>query len=215
MLSVGDILDSLLVVLSWLVREPFLSEPLYQEFKNHLQTIGAELATNTQRDTFAEKPVNVILDCCDRLADLSDSLIRDCNDPLILQPASLDAAGIIFLDEEDLFERNCPNFCHVIGRSSVLQHSVKIDPGDEVIQVNYQTVVGWSRKNVLRLINENPSEVTLTLKKRPTHSTLFGQIYMKPFRIPAREKKNASYFNNLPSPRAELLVAPQIAMTEV
>ncbi|CAB4056149.1 unnamed protein product [Lepeophtheirus salmonis] len=207
MLSVGDILDSLLVVLSWLIREPFLYEPLYQEFKNHLRQIGTELATNTQRDTFAEKPIDVILDCCDKLADLSDSLIRDCNDPLILQPASLDVATTRkkkkkkghLMEEEDedgiMFDKIYPNFMHVIGRGTL--PSVKIEPGDEVIQVNYQTVV------------------TLTLKKRPRHSTVFGQIYMKPFRIPAREKKNTSYFNNLPSPRAELLVAPQISMTEM
>ena len=46
---------------------------------------------------------------------------------------------------------------------------------------------------------ENPVELILTLKKRPHHSNL-GQIYMKPFRIPAR-KKSAYYINNLPSPR--------------
>ncbi len=99
--------------------------------------------------------------------------------------------------------------------------------------MNYQTVVGWQTKKVLRLCEENPSELILTLKKRPRHSPLaFGQIYMKPFRydtmipilinifnpflkkklrIPARQHKNpANYFNNLPSPRAELLVAPKI-----
>jgi hypothetical protein len=34
---------------------------------------------------------------------------------------------------------------------------------------------------------------------------------MKPFRIPARKKNPPNYFNNLPSPRAELLVAPNIS----
>jgi hypothetical protein len=33
---------------------------------------------------------------------------------------------------------------------------------------------------------------------------------MKPFRIPARKNEKSHYFNNLPSPRAELLVAPKI-----
>ena len=76
-------------------------------------------------------------------------------------------------------------------------------------QINYQTVVGWHLKKVVQLMNENPSELILTLKKRPRHLPVFGQIYMKPFRIPAR-KNDKSYFNNLPSPRAELLVAPKI-----
>ena len=98
-------------------------------------------------------------------------------------------------------------------------------PGDEVIQINYQTVVGWSLKKVCHLMEENPSEMIVTLKKRPRHLPVFGQIYMKPFRIPARtgfynqSKKSSSgrsgatdFFNNLPSPRAELLVAPNITL---
>jgi hypothetical protein len=59
-------------------------------------------------------------------------------------------------------------------------------------------------------MGENPGEVILTLKKRPKHSAL-GQIYIKPFRIPAR-KKSAYYINNLPSPRTELLVVPDVSM---
>jgi hypothetical protein len=58
-------------------------------------------------------------------------------------------------------------------------------------------------------MGENPGEVILTLKKRPKHSAL-GQLYMKPFRIPAR-KKSAYYINNLPSPRTELLVVPDLS----
>ena len=57
---------------------------------------------------------------------------------------------------------------------------------------------------------ENPVELILTLKKRPRHSNL-GQIYMKPFRIPAR-KKSGYYINNLPSPRTELLVVPDVSL---
>ena len=34
-------------------------------------------------------------------------------------------------------------------------------------------------------MNENPSELILTLKKRPRHLPVFGQIYMKPFRYVA------------------------------
>ena len=81
----------------------------------------------------------------------------------------------------------------------------------QVVQVNYQTVVGWHPKKMLRLMEENPSELILTLKKRPRHHHNHLGIYMKPFRIPARKKNPPNYFNNLPSPRAELLVAPSIS----
>ncbi|XP_048831675.1 connector enhancer of kinase suppressor of ras 1 isoform X3 [Brienomyrus brachyistius] len=39
--------------------------------------------------------------------------------------------------------------------------------GDEVIQVNNQIVVGWSRGNLVRKLQEKPSGVTLVLKKVP------------------------------------------------
>nr|XP_057943585.1 connector enhancer of kinase suppressor of ras 2-like isoform X5 [Doryrhamphus excisus] len=47
----------------------------------------------------------------------------------------------------------------------------KIHAGDEVIQVNHQTVVGWQLKNLVNLLRGDPAGVTLTLKKRP-QSTL-------------------------------------------
>ena len=68
----------------------------------------------------------------------------------------------------------------------------------QVVQVNYQTVVGWHPKKMLRLMEENPSELILTLKKRPRHHHNHLGIYMKPFRIPARKKNPPNYFNNLP-----------------
>uniref|UniRef100_A0A8C3FFM5 Connector enhancer of kinase suppressor of Ras 2 n=1 Tax=Chrysemys picta bellii TaxID=8478 RepID=A0A8C3FFM5_CHRPI len=43
----------------------------------------------------------------------------------------------------------------------------KIHAGDEVIQVNHQTVVGWQLKNLVNALREDPSGVILTLKKRP------------------------------------------------
>ena len=92
----------------------------------------------------------------------------------------------------------------------MLNPSARLEAGDEIVQVNYQTVVGWQNKKVLQLMAENPVELILTLKKRPRHSNL-GQIYMKPFRIPTR-KKSGYYINNLPSPRTELLVVPDVSL---
>ncbi|CDQ83118.1 unnamed protein product [Oncorhynchus mykiss] len=48
----------------------------------------------------------------------------------------------------------------------------KILAGDEVIQVNDQIVVGWSRNNLLKKLQENPSGVTLVLKKVPVSLNL-------------------------------------------
>ena len=94
----------------------------------------------------------------------------------------------------------------------MLNPSARVEPGDEIVQVNYQTVVGWQTKKVIQLMNQThpTAGVILTLKKRPRHSNL-GQIYIKPFKIPTR-KKSDFVFNNLPSPRTELLVVPDVSL---
>lgn len=66
--------------------------------------------------------------------------------------------------------------------------SGKIEDGDEIIQIEYQTVVGWHYKKVLLQLQDSPSDVIVTLKKRPKHSKIYGQIYMKPYRLPSKKK---------------------------
>lgn len=83
---------------------------------------------------------------------------------------------------------------HVIGGvkfQSPAHQCGKIEEGDEVVQVNYQTVVGWQQKKLVAAMLENTTKVILTLKKRPRHSNNFGQIYVKPYRLPS--KKRDSY----------------------
>lgn len=99
--------------------------------------------------------------------------------------------------------------------SSPAHQSGKIQQGDEIVQVNYQTVVGWSRKKVLALFEESPNDLLLTLKRRPRHVKMYGQIYMKPYRLPSRKRASpySRWNDNLPSPRPELLTIPDFDTT--
>lgn len=84
--------------------------------------------------------------------------------------------------------------------------SGKIEDGDEIIQINYQTVVGWHYKRVLQQLQESPPDVLLTLKKRPRHTKIYGQIYMKPYRLPSKKRALPYHLGeSLPSPRIELI----------
>ena len=218
---VADVMDALWTLISWLDRPPFKGKILASH-KEDLMTKGMELATITSRNTFAIKPINMIRDCCDILANLADSLIRDIEDPLILQPASLDIATVKRKPNDDSMDFGIVltplplNGVHLVQEvrfQSPAHQCARVQPGDEVVQINYLTVVGWNIKKIMQLMDENPSELIVTLKKRPRHLPVYGQIYIKPFRIPARtHKKGSTTFNNLPSPRAELLVAPNITM---
>lgn len=59
-------------------------------------------------------------------------------------------------------------------------------------------------------LQESPTDVLLTLKKRPKHTKIYGQIYMKPYRLPSK-KRTLPYnlSDSLPSPRPELLSVPE------
>ncbi|NXY41986.1 CNKR3 kinase, partial [Ceuthmochares aereus] len=65
---------------------------------------------------------------------------------------------------------------------SPADRSQKIHAGDEVIQVNRQTVVGWQLKNLVAKLRENPAGVRLLLKKRPTGSFHFTPAPLKNLR---------------------------------
>ncbi|GIX84740.1 hypothetical protein CEXT_811761 [Caerostris extrusa] len=74
---------------------------------------------------------------------------------------------------------NSPYGIHIIEDikfQSPAYRSGKVEEGDEIIQVNYQTVVGWQIKSIICTMKEHPTEVHLTLKKRPRHPNVLGQV---------------------------------------
>ncbi|OAD58012.1 Connector enhancer of kinase suppressor of ras 3, partial [Eufriesea mexicana] len=184
-----------------------------------LQNELSQMATCAQRDRFAEKPIEEIRTICGQLAKLADYIIQDITDPMILQPASLDLATLKKKPGDDLGFYILPSFhgSHQIAEikfGSAAHQCGKMEEGDEIVQVNYQTVVGWERKNLLELFRESPAEVLLTLKRRPRHTKVYGQIYIKPYRLPSNKKTSYTtrWQHNLPSPRPELLTIPDFTM---
>ena len=54
---------------------------------------------------------------------------------------------------------------------------------------------------------ENATKVILTLKKRPRHSNNFGQIYVKPYRLPSKKRESYNFRWNLQSEAAAAAAA--------
>ncbi|KAM6970166.1 connector enhancer of kinase suppressor of ras 2 [Aplochiton taeniatus] len=76
--------------------------------------------------------------------------------------------------QQGMYIKSTYDGLHVITgttEGSLADRCKKIHAGDEVIQVNHQTVVGWQLKNLVNSLRGDPGGVTLTLKKRP-QSTL-------------------------------------------
>lgn len=78
------------------------------------------------------------------------------------------------------------------------------------MQINYQTVVGWQYKKVLMQLQESATDVLLTLKKRPKHTKIYGQLGL--IKLPSKKRSIPYRWDNLPSPRVELFNMPDLLM---
>lgn len=200
-------------LIAWLERAPFRGDPIFTEACRKMLRLGLELATSAQRDRFVERPAEKIRATAETLERLANYIIQDITDPMLLQPASLNLVTLKKRESELGF--NVEPSYHGIHRvtdiiyNSPAHASYKIEDGDEIVQINYQTVVGWQYKTVLMQLRDSPPDVLLTLKKRPKHTKIYGQIYMQPYRLPSKKRAIATRWGeNLPSPRAGFLTVP-------
>uniref|UniRef100_A0A1A9WNI7 Connector enhancer of kinase suppressor of ras n=1 Tax=Glossina brevipalpis TaxID=37001 RepID=A0A1A9WNI7_9MUSC len=203
-------------LIGWLDRSPFQGQFQFTEICRKMLRLGLEMATTAQRERFVENPVEKIRGTAKTLELLANYIIQDITDPMLLQPASLNLVTLKKRESELGF--NIESTYHGIHRitdikqNSPAHNSGKIEDGDEIVQINYQTVVGWQYKNVLLQLRESLPDVLLTLKKRPKHTKIYGQIYMQPYRLPSKKRSVGSRWGeNVPSPRPGLLPAPDNA----
>ncbi|KAG8189753.1 hypothetical protein JTE90_012928 [Oedothorax gibbosus] len=195
--AVSDIINLVKSLISWLDRYPFVGQESYSDVRKTILKLSVELASTAQRDQFAENPHGIIKETCAKLAAQSDKVVQDFNDSLIIQPASLEVAKIKRKQEDDVgIHINSLEGIHFSGIHIIEQikfqspayRTGKVEEGDEIVQVNYQTVVGWQLKNIICAMKEHPTEVHLTLKKRPRHPNVLGQVItLWPYRIPSKK----------------------------
>ncbi|XP_017049543.1 uncharacterized protein LOC108093779 [Drosophila ficusphila] len=188
-----------------LERTPFRRQEMYREYCGNVLKSGLELATIAHRDRFSLQPVPAIRQSAERLENLANFVIQDISDPMVLQPASLDVVDLKRRESELGFNiESSYNGIHRvtdIKYNSPAHNCGKIEDGDEIVQINYQTVVGWQHRTVLEHLREAlPDQVRLTVKKRPKHTKMFGQIYMQPYRLPSKKRNLAGRWAQMPSP---------------
>ncbi|GAB6019505.1 hypothetical protein CHUAL_001081 [Chamberlinius hualienensis] len=229
--AVDDLIVSVKALVNWIDRPPFSTQQNYRNKRSFLLQRSVELATNAQRDKFAEKPNELIRDICGEIDALCDELIKEKRDPMVLQPSALEIATIRKKPNEELGMHISTLFCSVNVIGSIKYQSPtsacgRVETGDEIVQVNYQTVVGWQLKKLVAAMKENSSEVILTLKKRPKHTNTFGRIFPNHFLFmskraspkTARPKStlrvnDSTIGNTLPPP--PVVVVPQISTIHV
>ncbi|XP_064627242.1 CNK3/IPCEF1 fusion protein-like isoform X2 [Lineus longissimus] len=163
-------------MLAWMQKSPFDSGNEYPLVRETVMKLSTEIISAAQNDSLIKESEEKLMDASFKLSEICENLVHNARDPLVIQPATLQIANLRKKPTEELGIHihstfNGIHMISAINNQSPAHISGKIEEGDEVIQVNYQTVVGWQHKKLVTLMRENLKEVILTLKRRPHHSS--------------------------------------------
>ncbi|KAK1337918.1 hypothetical protein QTO34_001020 [Cnephaeus nilssonii] len=186
--SVVELIGAAKALLSWLDRAPFTGITDFSVTKNKIIQLCLDLTTTVQKDCLVAEMEDKVLSVVKVLNGICDKTIRSTTDPVMSQCACLEEVHLPNIRPGEglgMYIKSTYDGLHVITgttENSPADRSQKIHAGDEVIQVNRQTVVGWQLKNLVKKLRENPTGVVLLLKKRPTGSFNFTPAPLKNLR---------------------------------
>ncbi|XP_061105093.1 connector enhancer of kinase suppressor of ras 2-like isoform X1 [Conger conger] len=192
--SVVDLIGAAKSLLAWLdrcyffFRSPFAAVTDYSGTRNNVIQLCLELTTIVQQDCTVYETENKILHVCKTLSGVCDHIISLSSDPLVSQAAHLEVVQLTNINPTDglgMYIKSTYDGLHVITgttEGSPADRCKKIHAGDEVIQVNHQTVVGWQLKNLVNSLRGDPSGVMLTVKKRPQSTLTSAPALLKNMR---------------------------------
>ncbi|KAJ8389393.1 hypothetical protein AAFF_G00121010 [Aldrovandia affinis] len=186
--SVVELIGAAKSLLSWLDRTPLAGISDFTSTKNKIIQLCLDLTTTVQQDCTIYEMEEKILEVSKVLSSICDQTVRITSDPMMSQPACLEEVRITDVKAGEglgMYIKSTYDGLHII--TGTTEHSPadrthKIHAGDEVIQVNKQTVVGWQLKNLVGKLREDPLGVVLVLKKRPTGTCGFTPGLLKNMR---------------------------------
>ncbi|XP_040285327.1 connector enhancer of kinase suppressor of ras 3 isoform X2 [Bufo bufo] len=186
--SVVELIGTAKGMLAWLDRTPFTGITDFSTTKNKIIQLCLDLTTTVQQESTVAEMEDSVLNVSKVLNGICDKTYRFTTDPLTSQSACLGEVVLTNIRPGEglgMYIKSTYDGLHVITgttENSPADMSRKIHAGDEVIQVNHQTVVGWQLKNLVARLRENLGEVTLLLKKRPTGTFNFTPAPLKNLR---------------------------------
>nr|XP_046222380.1 connector enhancer of kinase suppressor of ras 1 isoform X3 [Oncorhynchus gorbuscha] len=167
-----ELITSAKGLFSLLNRYQFAQLSAYTTSRNII-THCKELGTTVHKDSTVYEKEKDIISICRELEAVCDEILNCSPEALLSHTAQLESVDLVPVSPGDhlgieITSTGSSNH-YITGTTaeSPAEFCEKILAGDEVIQVNDQIVVGWSRKNLVKKLKENPSGVTLVLKKVP------------------------------------------------
>nr|XP_020644830.1 connector enhancer of kinase suppressor of ras 2 isoform X1 [Pogona vitticeps] len=180
--SVVDLIGAAKSLLAWLDRSPFAAVTDYSVTRNNVIQLCLELTTIVQQDCTVYETENKILHVCKTLSGVCDHIISLSSDPLVSQSAHLEVIQLANIKPSEglgMYIKSTYDGLHVITgttENSPADRCKKIHAGDEVIQVNHQTVPLAPRSPTSSVAT--PSSTISTPTKRD--SSALQDLYIPP-----------------------------------
>ncbi|KAK7153061.1 hypothetical protein R3I93_011084 [Phoxinus phoxinus] len=150
--AVVDVITASNGLASMLSRYQFAQQTGYTA-NEKVTTLCKDLDTTVHKETAVFEKEKDIISICRQLVAVCDEILTVSPCTLLTHTAQLESVELVPTSPGD----------HV----SSTEICEKILAGDEVIQVNGQIVVGWSRTNLVKKLEENPNGVSLVLRRLP------------------------------------------------
>ncbi|XP_018100512.1 connector enhancer of kinase suppressor of Ras 2 L homeolog isoform X4 [Xenopus laevis] len=155
-------------------KSPFAAVTDYSVTRNNVIQLCLELTTIVQQECTVYETENKILHVCKTLSSVCDHIISLSSDPLVSQSAHLEVIQLSNIKPSEglgMYIKSTYDGLHVITgttENSPADRCKKIHAGDEVIQVNHQTVwydeemktYSWTR--ISPLISRSPTSGVAT-----------------------------------------------------
>ncbi|XP_077193799.1 connector enhancer of kinase suppressor of ras 1 isoform X3 [Paroedura picta] len=156
----------------WLNRYLFSHLNDYSASRDIIWLCG-DLSETMQKDCTVSEREDRILLIGKHISGICEHILSYSPTNLLNQTAVLETVTLVQAGPEDSLGieiKSSPSCLHFISGTapeSPVEHYSRVLPGDEIVQVNDQVVVGWTRINLVKKLLETPSRVTLVLKKIP------------------------------------------------
>ncbi|TNN53715.1 Connector enhancer of kinase suppressor of ras 3 [Liparis tanakae] len=133
--------------------------------------------TNEDRDCTVYEIEEKILEVSRALTAVCEQTVQTTSDPSQSDPSCLEEVHLTNIKPGEglgIYIKSTYDGLHVVTgttENSPADQSHRIHAGDEVVQVNKQTVVGWQLKHLVEKLRAESGGVVLLVKKRPSSGT--------------------------------------------
>ncbi|XP_032399701.1 connector enhancer of kinase suppressor of ras 3 isoform X1 [Etheostoma spectabile] len=171
--AVVELIGAAKSLLAWLDRTPLASANNFTSTKSRIIQLCLELTSTVQKDCTVYEIEEKILEVSRALNAVCEKTVQATSDPSESGISCLEEVLITNIKPDQglgIYIKSTYDGLHVITgttENSPADQTQRIHAGDEVIQVNRQTVVGWQLKHLVEKLRAESGSVVLVVKKRP------------------------------------------------